>query len=545
MTVIIPDEKKNHSMERISFTGNWYVDAGILGYIFLMENVYGESFSKIISQPLSKEKFYYAYFFYYIKETAIKLINKQDLASNNEIKKNQFKEMKKRLKQKLLNYNKVPFSFQSSNDVQQAIINLNNHFKNEIKTSFSLFEDELKNSFTSKTSPNILKKIENAGVIFSEPFFQNLSFCNVSKNKKGKEKDVLFAFEDMLYKNKIKNIDTPDALDKTISKFLFAESEALNILYCKIQTIDDFNDIFEKPVIIYLLCFPLAFTRFSDPKFILFYTNHLHSSYYINKTIRLSLDKLGSKSRNNDILKVTWKCILDYMFEQKSVFSLENMYIIEHNGVDNQQNIQSVSYIGISKLHANILLDAKIRSNLNIYLKYQKIKKKYKQKWLLKAFISGKPLYPLILQHCLLCITDSSNKIFRFSSSLYSLIIEAIIRELKNEKRLFSKDFFSDYNFLVRDIKEEIRNSSYHSSLILSLIPKDEKLKLSTDLIHILLKKQKIYFLNYLLKKLNECNKKDSKKLLKKINKWLFDKVVLNEHSWQEYALIIILQLIK
>ncbi|UJG42625.1 MAG: hypothetical protein K9W46_09550 [Candidatus Heimdallarchaeum endolithica] len=545
MTVIIHDEKKNNSTEQISFTGNWYIDAGILGYIFLIEDVYGESFDKIISQPLYKEKFYYAYFLYYIKETAIKWINKQDLASKSKTKKKHFEEMKRNLQKELLSYKNVPSSFQSPNEVRQAIIDINNHFKDEIKESFSEFECDLKNSFGSKTSPNVLKKIENVGIIFTEPFFLNLPFCNPSKNKKGKESDVFLAFEDMLYRTKIKGSDTPNALDKTISKFMFAESEALNILYCKIQTLDDFNELFEQSVIIYLLCFPIAFTSFFEPKFILFYTNNLHSSYHINKSIRLSLNRLEKKDRNKDVLKVTWNSILDYMFEQKSIFSLENMYVIEHDGVDNQQNIQSVNYIGISKLHASILLDNKIRSNINIYLKYQKIKKKYKQKWLLREFISGRPLYPLILQHCLLCITDSSNKIFRFSSSLYSLIIEAIIRELKNEKRLFSKDFFSDYNFLVRDINEEIRNSSYYSSLILSLIPKDEKLKLSTDLIHILLKKQKIYFLNYLLKKLNECNKKDSKKLLKKINKWLFDKVVLNEHSWQEYALIIILQLIK
>ena len=57
--------KQNQIQTRdfLTFTGNWFIDAGILGFVNLMEEVYGWEFENlqkmIIKEP---EKVYYGYF---------------------------------------------------------------------------------------------------------------------------------------------------------------------------------------------------------------------------------------------------------------------------------------------------------------------------------------------------------------------------------------------------------------------------------------------------------------------------------------------------
>jgi len=44
--------------KELEFTGNWFIDLGILGFVNLMEEVYGEEYS------LTHEWFYYAFFIF-------------------------------------------------------------------------------------------------------------------------------------------------------------------------------------------------------------------------------------------------------------------------------------------------------------------------------------------------------------------------------------------------------------------------------------------------------------------------------------------------
>ncbi len=56
---------------KLNFTGNWFIDAGIIGFVNLMEEVYGWKQNDVTMKSLKeKERFYYAYFAYYIKKTA-------------------------------------------------------------------------------------------------------------------------------------------------------------------------------------------------------------------------------------------------------------------------------------------------------------------------------------------------------------------------------------------------------------------------------------------------------------------------------------------
>jgi len=522
----------------LNFTGNWFIDAGILGFVNLMEEVYGWDLNEIAVKPIEKEKFYYAYFIYYIKKTAFDWINRQTLSKDiDEDKKLKFNETKKNLFteiEKLLKINS------KDKNVKEQIIKVNKSIKEAIKDSFEEYKHYLKKSF-SNNKKTILQKIDEIGIIINEPFFQNLNFLNPSKNKKGKETEVLNAFEKMIFEYKIKDKLTKNALDKTISKYLFSEEEFTNIPYCKIQTLNDLDKLMNHPSIIFLLSFPIVFNRIFDRN-IFFYTNNLESCYYVNKNIKIRIQK--AKNRSSDaIFKITWQSIIDYITEQKGIFSLENMYLIEYENIQ-QQNLIGVEYIGIPKLQASILLDDVIRENLNNRIQFRSKNFENRYSWLLEEFIKGKPLYPVILNHINLVLNE---EIFLTENpSICALITEAKSLEFKaKDKRrtLFSADFFDNYKSLVREIKEKIRFTSFKAGLI-NQISKDAdtKKRIARELFDALKARDKNMFLNILLKNMNEDKKLCSNKNL---NDWIFEKIIKNNISFEMYGLILTMNLLR
>jgi len=530
----------NENMQnQLAFTGNWFIDAGILGFVNLMEEVYGWDLNEIVVKPIDTEKFYYAYFIYYIKKTSFDWINRQDLKNVKEDKKLKFDVTKKNLFTKI---EKILKSNSKNKNVKEQIMEINNSIKEAIKDSFEEYKDCLKKSF-SNNKETILGKIDKIGIIINEPFFQNLNFIHNEKNKKGKEADVLNAFGRMVYNYEIKKKLTKNALDKTISKYLFSEEEFTNITYCKIQTLNELNKLVDRPSIIFLLSFPLAFNRVFD-KYVLFYTNNLESCYYINKNIKIGVEKAKDKS-SNAIFKITWHSIIDYITEQRSIFSLENMYLIEHKNIK-QQNLIDVEYIGIPKLQASIILDDTIRENLNNSIQFRSNNFKNRFCWLLEEFIKGKPLYPIILNQINLALNDEKKP--SYYSSLYSLIIEANILYFRSENEksnnnLFSENYFNNYKGLVQGIKEDVRNTSYYASLIRGISnDKDKKARIARDLISALKAKDKNLFLNILLKNLNESKELASND---SFNRWLMEKIVENDVCFEIYGLILVMNLVR
>jgi CRISPR-associated protein Cst1 len=524
----------------LTFTGNWFIDAGILGFVNLMEEVYEWDLNKIVSRPVEKEIFYYAYFIYYIRKTAIDWISRQSLKKN--VEKNEFEKAKDDLRKRVERITKTKFD---GNDIKKQIIEINKRIKEEINKSFGEYENDLKKDF-SGNKKTILGKIDQIGIIIQEPFFHNLNFLNPSKNRKGKETKVLEAFEEMIFRNKIKAKQTENALDKTISKYLFSEEEFTNLPYCKIQTLNDLDKLISCPSIIFLLSFPIAFNRIFD-RYIFFYTNNLESCYYINKNIKVRIERMKNGERNR-IIEVTWQSIIDYMTEQKSIFSLENMYLIEHEGIEiEQQNLINVEYIGIPKLQAAILLDDTIRENLNKIIQFRsENSKEDKYRWLVEEFIKGRPIYPIIMNHVNLVLNDEID-LKDFNACFYSLVVEAKILEFRAEKGrgiyLFSKNYFDNYKHLVDEIKREIRVTSFKASLINQLSEESETNKrIARELFDALKGKNKNMFLNILIKNLNENKKLCSNKNL---NDWIFEKIIKNDETFEMYGLILIMNLLK
>ncbi|MGC8726260.1 MAG: hypothetical protein ACP5RS_06780, partial [Thermoplasmata archaeon] len=321
-------------------------------------------------------------------------------------------------------------------------------------------------------------------------------------------------------------------IDKTINKFLPSEKEFPNINYTEMST-----KLFRQQLnyfFVYLLCFEYAFEYDKNTGHVFFYSDNVEFSYIINKKLKLYKNNANNKD-GNSIFKVTWQQIINYLVENKASWSLENMYIISYQKLNNQYQ-EDIKYIGIPKLQASILLEDSIREAINLEIVSTK---KY---WLLEEFINGKPLYPIILNHISL-ILNNDTTYFNYSPVLYSLIIEANILNFKNSKKnnkmLFAEDYFDNYRSLVDDIKKDVRYSSFNASLIKQISKdKDSKNRIAMNLIEVLKAKDKNMFLNILFKNLNE-NKSSNPSL----NEWIFEKIVENNISYEIYGLLLVANL--
>jgi len=533
MNSIDQEEIHNH----IDFTGNWFIDIGILGFINLMEEVYGLDLESVRVNQIDKKDFFYAYFVYYIKKTAFEWIDRQKLSKVTEDKKSSFEETKKNV---LSEIEKVVKNRTTTydDDVKDKILDINSTIKNIVKEKFKKYENDLKKSF-SNNKKTILQKIDETGIIINEPFFQNLNFLNPTTNKKGNETKVLNAFEKMIFNNEIKSKLTKDAVDKTISKYLFSEEEFPNIPYCKISTLNDVDKLTNRTTILFLLSFPIPFNSVYDRN-IVFYTNNLESCYHINKNIKIRIQKV--KDENPDtIFKVTWQSIVDYITEQKSTFSLENMYLIEYETIQ-QQNLIGVEYISIPKLQASILLDDKIREALNTRIQCKSANEGGGKCWLLEEFIKGKSLYSIILNHINLILTGDDH--LNWAPCLYGLLVDAHIADFRGKnKTLFLDNFFDNYRALVKEIKDEVSITTFSSSLISKISDDvDTKRRVARDLYSALCGKDKNMFLNILLKNVNENKELSSNR---NFYNWILEKIISNETSFEMYGLILIMNLLR
>ena len=82
----------NLNNNKLEFTGNWFIDAGILGFVNLMEEVYGDAwqgnnniFLNILLKTFSnlsengvRSLFIYAFWYKTIKDTALRWIHKDN-----------------------------------------------------------------------------------------------------------------------------------------------------------------------------------------------------------------------------------------------------------------------------------------------------------------------------------------------------------------------------------------------------------------------------------------------------------------------------------
>ncbi|MFH8120096.1 MAG: hypothetical protein QXS37_04820 [Candidatus Aenigmatarchaeota archaeon] len=592
---------------KLEFTGNWFIDAGIIGFVNLMEEVFGLDLEKLNDQMKNNEKVIYfglfpiAYVIHNLKikeKGPLENIVSNLLELNNADESEIFEEAWRFIE----NISEDPWIVKNISNLEKLLKKCENkeEIKNKVKNITSLLneinnkhKDELKKLLPKNKKVNI-RDLENLTQLIqtnngiSEEFVQTV--------KKAKEKsDELKAILSKEWKNK--NIDDSffrlplidrfftnflifqtargyslkkqkqdffnlisfnieerpilTILDRTTNKFLPSSQEFSNIFYTKSPISTKEIKLHIPYLYVYILCFTNAFNKI-DKKYYFFYSPDLKFTLNVNRKIYVNLQKVRSK-RTDTIIKITWRSIIDTLTEYKSVWSIENMYIISHGGIKREtQEPVNVEYIGIPKLQASIILDDTIRENLNKSIKYRIIKNpKYQSKqysWLLEEFIKGRPSYPIILNHVYLFLNEKERIFLEWSPSFYSLIIEANLVKFKKEKEeksnhIFSENYFDNYKYLINKIKNDIRITSFAASLINQISEDiDKRKRIARELLNALKAKDKNMFLNTLLKNMNE---KKELCVNNNLNNWIFNKIIKNDESFIMYGLILIMNLLR
>ncbi len=560
-------------MSKLKFTGNWFFDAGVLGFVNLMEEVYGwgldEIERRIRDEPINV---YYGYFpfGYLFYHSRVRTIEKEIADIENKLKKSKKKsksgkvesdkkssEFKNTIKQysdeisekeKTLKCELETFRKDADNKVPGIIEKIEKN-KEEIATVKTIQENGeemqcLKNEINSLIQGfklKLPKDIRNFFIFNSKETKSNLynSFIYLYFLLK-EDYERLYNFVSSIGTKK-DNLTYEKYPDSTINPFLYSPREFSNIGYTKPPeaTLIKEQLHIEQPLFLLLLPFGYSF-QFIGRENIMFYTNSLEGSYAVYKKLALYKEKRGQKA---DIFKITWSAIIDALTEKKADFSLENMYLIEFAGIENLK-LKDVEYISIPRLQASILLDDTIRDELNIYIRYGN--KNSEKTWLLEEFIKGKPLYPIILNYINSVLNQGEDVFSIRRSSLYSLIVESKILEFKakhSTNNLFSSEYFDNYKALVGEIKNEARSSLFYAGFI-NQISADENVRrnMGRELLEALRAKNKIIFLNILLKNINESSNIGA---IESFMDWIFNRIIVNNISWEMYALLLIANLIS
>ncbi len=489
------EENGNTSFDKqtpneLRFTGNWFIDAGILGFVNLMEEVYGwdlEKLQKKINE--NPELVYYWYFpiafVYFNSKNKLQIFNIE-------------------IPDPPKDYNSILDLFEKAWDL--------------IANTSELIEP------TKKGEKRI--SLSSKGRFH---YFHNFLFFQPSWNI-NKQKE---AFMEILnLKNASREVLVN--IDKTINKFLPSANEFKNEPYSKgfitLESLHKLNTFSQ----LFILTFPLAFIEGLLPEKIFFYSPALEFTYRVNKKLVKFSEKANDKSK---ILQITLRAIIDSIIETKSIWVLENMYFIKYQ-LGKNQNILSAEYIGFSKLRASILIEDSIREALNANLQIDK----GRWVWVLEEFIKNKPLYVPISRHVFYCLREKNEKGINRKASLYALAIDAKIKE-NNSIGLFSDRFFENYRGLVDEIKECYTTLNLNAINISRLFDNyEEKRKICYNLVSTLKKRNKIAFLNTLLKKFLENAGRDE---VSHLNRFVFENIVSNDISWKNYALALVVGILS
>lgn len=600
------------NVPELQFTGNWFIDAGILGFVNLMEDVYGWNLDELKNRTKENPQLiYYGYFPFayvsnslylndeiqYVIDELENSLSERQFESSEDIfnfvwenhiskiaeDKWKFNKMKKLLQVQGA-YNKKGEVKPDFND--EIYLDLVNKREKLVNILISENQDELKKLLNkrgkigslkyedieqieqldfddvSETFTNNVKKLKESNLelkfylgktwnneivgnpsVFEEKskfyriplysgFYGNFVFFNNSygyyKQKDGFYNLISFKVEQEAIMSKI---------DKTINKFMASEDKFPNISYTTFSTA-----IFREAMpflFVYFLCFSNVFEYFKGIGYTLFYSNGLNFTYKLNKRLKTKKSKIED---SGTLFRVTWQEIIDLVIEFKSQWSLENLYVIKYQKLDNRAQ-NGIEYMGIPKLQAMVIIDDQIRKSLNKNLQISGGDNS-KWIWLIEEFIRSKPLFPHILNHL---VERVKNKIKKGNKKtlLYSLAVDAQIRTLKrySRKSIFEPSFFQEYEDIVFQIKESNKWMNLASRNAYEVFSSNNKDKIIHRLITSIKKQNKHAFMNIILKALLEERKKDPK-IVKYLNDYLFNNIIQNETNWQNYALAILVGLL-
>lgn len=617
------DSQNNKSNCELEFTGNWFIDAGILGFVNLMEEVYGWDLEKLQEKiKENPELVYYGYFpfayFYKLSQNdaeakKLKIIEVTEFIEQNknlgenileEVWWNHitelFREIWIRKKLEVMHesecYDKKgePKSHYAESEYRNLIrkreqlINVlvtEERFKNKLQEIFGkrrelvrngshnlsikdakLFEEKLEDfsddrefykavkkiikaqkeleKYLNKVWNNVrLKNISNENSVFCRipvhnSFYKNYLFFNEGEG-------IFKQFEDLknLIDGNTNYSEYLSKIDKTISKFLPSDKKFPNITYTEFQ-VEQITKFLPR-LFVYLINFLNAFIYVDrDIGSIFFYSSDLDFTYRVNKKIKIYLNR-AKNDKTVTILRVTWRAVIDTLIETETEWSLEDLYLIRYKRIS-QQDLIGVDYIGIQKLQASVLKDDKLRDALNIYVPVKASDEKIEEGvWILEEFIKNKPLLPHLTRHVRLHLADRiSGDNYVGKSLIYASIIDAKIRDLKKNSKIFGEGFFGRYVELPEMIKEDALWSFSIVKIVGSLFEDQNERKSYASLLLTTIKRNNKYrFVNILLKTINE--RKERMNDIKSLIGFIFSKILSNDTSWKNYAFVFVVSLIS
>jgi len=562
---------KQHSEANLEFTGNWFIDAGILGFVNLMEEVYGDTWNNAngvflnillnkfpsLSKNQINNLFTCAFWYKTIKDTVLRWVRKDNFKKKiikNLAKidsENLTKDIEKNISKKIAEWhcNKISTVVtKSTQEVYSLIIEFNRFLKEIMRESYLPYEKGLRKIYASNSNKKtIVENLDNVGFIAYDSFFTNLSFFNPSTNKYGKEGEVLKRFDAFLNNYFVRNDSfAPDLFDKSLSPFVYSVSHFNNQLYGKPQTLKNIERIFGINPVGYILSFPLAFVWIRG-KYYMFYSPYLEFTYAVNKKLKFLIEGSQKNNEKKSIFEITWSAIIDKVNEYKAISSLENMYIVEYSGITNQQ-IQNVEYIGISKPQASLIIDDYIRDHLNKSIPTLKkdANKRTTWIWLLEEFVKSRSLMPHIINYIHGKISDDwkeNEKNVGKYTLITSLAIDAEIKKMKSkvyEESVFDTTYFFTYKNVVSNVKTTISTMYSSQKTVQNIVKKYNKTKVTSPLLGYIKGRNKYGFVNLLLKYMigRDCQYNEGKSLL--VN-YLFNNVLSNDLCWENYALPIVI----
>ncbi|AAB85579.1 hypothetical protein [Methanothermobacter thermautotrophicus] len=577
----------------LEFTGNWFVDSGILGFIFIIEDIYGFDIHKIREISENEKLLYYGLFpFAYLcseinrkskSRVSSELINEfikalfdsefdspdeifeftwnsyitraaMDLWIENKTESTIFKKKVpdklpddvknlalkvKELEKNLIDNNseelgeifKRKFKGFKFDDIDRIFSVPDENLREiseEFSESFRDYKDHLlrfrellkgmwlRDVIGTSSIPEDLDSFYRIPI--DNKFYKNFVFFQQSTTHQ-KQKQGLFD----IISFRVDDLDVLRRVDKTINKFLTSYKKAKNTYYTPLTS--KHLKGFSKYLFVYLISFDRAFEFFNRLGYVLFYSNDIEITYRVNKKLRLRKSKI---EENSVLMRVTWQEIIDSLIELKSSWALENMYIIKYRDVNSQtQRFVDVEYIGISKIHASILLDDVIRDAINYNLHVSQSE----YRWLLENLIQNKPLKPLIMRHIILRANRKTGQM-GIKPLLYSLAIDSEIFSRK-EPEVFNDplQISARMDEIVLRIKETYREMNTARRNIQELIPPGTRENNINQLISILRRNNRYLFVNNLLKILIQENA-----AFHSLKNYLFNRILQNDDTWDIYA---------
>ena len=127
---------------------------------------------------------------------------------------------------------------------------------------------------------------------------------------------------------------------------------------------------------------------------------------------------------------------------------------------------------------------------------------------------------------------------------IYASVVDAKIKEQRRDKKLFGNNFFNRYREVRAEIKDDAKRCFGISNGLRDLFEsQDERNNFAQLLLNKIKRNNKYGFVNTLLKSL--LNKKTENKDIKNLVNFTFDKILPNDLTWKNYALIFVVGLIS